>query len=236
MDKYDVSIVIACFNEAPHLKQSVVEIQEVMNNTIFSYELIFVDDCSTDETRQVIQEITFQNSEGMKVLFHDVNEGRGGAVTDGMRLAEGRYVGFLDIDLEVHARYIPSMILALKNGYDVATAFRIYRLGASSIIRHILSHGYRIISRALLGERLKDTETGFKFFNRKKIIPILSQLQDMGWFCDTEIMVRSLKAGLKIIEIPCLFIRRSDKKSTVNIKKDALDYFVSLFRFRKEIE
>ena len=78
-----------------------------------------------------------------------------------------------------------------------------------------------------------DTETGFKFFNRGKILPVLEQVQDKRWFWDTEIMVRALWNGLNITEIPCLFMRRSDKKSTVNLRKDIWDYLAKLYRFQK---
>jgi hypothetical protein len=118
----------------------------------------------------------------------------------------------------------------------VATAHRIYKVQLRLFMRFILSTGYRWLSRWLLGADLQDTETGYKFFKRERILPVLDQVEDEGWFWDTEVMVRSLLRGYRIIEIPCLFIRRYDKKSTVNVVQDTLDYLVKLWRFRRVVK
>jgi hypothetical protein len=86
--------------------------------------------------------------------------GRGGTVSDGIRVACGRFVGFIDVDLEVHARYILPCLIALEQGYDVATALRIYKLHLRSLHRHIMSRGYHALLRWRLGLPLEDTETG----------------------------------------------------------------------------
>src|ERR1051325_2255489 len=117
-DTYDLSLIIACYNEEPLLEQSMREVFEVLENARFSYEVIFVDDCSRDRTRQIIDSIISHHPEKcLKKIFHQTNHGRGGTVTDGFLAAQGEIVGFIDIDLEVHARYIPSCILAVRNGY-----------------------------------------------------------------------------------------------------------------------
>ena len=233
---YNVSIIVACYNEKDLLEESVKEIERIMDQTIYSYELIFVDDCSRDQTRDLIIKLT-NNNRNMRYVFHEKNVGRGQTVKDGIKIAKGRIVGFIDIDLEVHSRYIPSMILAINDGYDVATGYRIYKVTLEPIdfLRHILSIGYRQFMKLLLGIPLKDTETGYKFFNRDKILPVIDKTKNAGWFWDTEIMALSYYEGLKIIEIPCLFIRRFDKKSSVRIFKDSFDYFVELIKFKRRM-
>jgi glycosyltransferase involved in cell wall biosynthesis len=235
--KLDVSIVIACYNEATHLERSVEDLLRVMDRTRYRYEVIFVDDCSQDGTPDLILKIVWQHGDGhiLKTLFHAENTGRGGAVMDGFRMAEGAVIGYLDIDLEVHARYIPSMVEAVMDGSDVATAFRVYKIGWGVLFRHVMSYTYRWISRALLGIRSRDTETGFKFFNRERIAPVLNETRQTGWFWDTEVMAFSEAFGLKIVEIPCLFIRRRDKASTLHVWRDSLDYLGNLLRFRRRL-
>ena len=83
---------------------------------------------------------------------------------------------------------------------------------------------------------VKDTETGYKFFNRERILPILTKATDPGWFWDTEVMALSYHANLKIVELPCLFIRRSDKKSSVKIFRDSFEYFSKLVKFSHELK
>ncbi len=129
---------------------------------------------------------------------------------------------------------MPRMIIALQNGADVVSAIRIYNPSLRLLIRIILSVGYHLLVRTVLKLPLKDTEAGFKFFNRQKIFPVLSTTKDPGWFWDTEIMARSYKAKLNIVELPCLFIRRYDKKSSVNLIRDTIQYMINLIQFKHE--
>lgn len=234
MSDYNISIVVACYNEAPHLEDSIKNIQSVMGQTKYTYELIFVDDFSQDETRTIIKRIARANKQIMSYVFHDKNIGRGGAVTTGFMESKGSIVGFIDIDLEVHARYIPAMILGIEAGYDIATAKRIYKLDFSKLLRHFLSKAYRSFSRFVLGTKSKDTETGYKFFKRSALMSLLKKTKENGWFWDTEVMYWAEKLNFKITEIPCLFVRRKDKKSTVKVWRDSLDYLRSLYVFRKK--
>ncbi len=232
----DLSLVLACYNEETIIEESVEAILEVLDSTRFSYEIIFVDDCSQDRTRELIDALISKHPDKrMSRLFHERNKGRGGTVTDGIRRAQGEVVGFIDIDLEVHARYIPCCVTAVQNGADIASAYRVYKIYLRSLNRHVLSRGYAWLMRKFLQVELADTESGFKFFKREKILPILDETEDQRWFWDTEVMVRSYYKGYEIVEIPCLFIRRFDKVSTVNPIADTIDYFNKLWRFRKNV-
>ncbi|GMV99958.1 MAG: hypothetical protein AMXMBFR84_10970 [Candidatus Hydrogenedentota bacterium] len=232
----DVSVVIACYNEEGHLRQSVQEILEILDATRWTYEIIFVEDCSTDSTRGIVESLlTEYPDKNLQAIFHENNTGRGRTVSDGFRAAKGDVVGYLDIDLEVHARYIPSCVLAILNGADVAVGWREYRLHVSLFHRHVLSRGYVFVMQRMLALPLHDTESGFKFFRRERLLPVLDEVMDPGWFWDTEVMARSHYKGYAISEIPCLFIRRSDKKSTVRVIRDSIDYFSKLRSFRKEL-
>ncbi len=234
----DVSIVIACYNEEPHLVESIAVIEDVLSSLIWSYELIFVEDCSTDKTKFLIQKLVSNNPK-YKAIYHEKNEGRGKTVCDGILNSNGRVVGFLDIDLEVHARYLSSLIdPILKNKCDVSIAYRIYNVSLNPyiLIRHFFSHGYRWLTRHLINLKVKDSEAGFKFFNREKIMPLINKSQFTGWFWDTEIMALSEKAHLKIQEINVLFLRRPEKVSTVNLLTDSIKSFKELLKFKKALK
>lgn len=233
MHSIDVSIIIPCYNEENIIEDSVNQICEIMDNTKFSYEIIFVDDKSKDRTVEKINRIIANRN--MRAIFHDENEGRGKSVTDGIQIAKGDIVGFIDIDLEIHARYIPSLVLAIKNGADVATAWRIYKFKVSRLLRFIASKGYNFLVRNFLGVRLKDTETGLKLFNRNKLLPILEKIESKHWFWDTEIMSRCYFSKLKISEVPALYLPRTDKKSTVRLFRDSYDYFINLLKFHRRL-
>jgi len=232
----DLSLIIACYNESEYLIDSVQEVLVTLDQTRYSYELIFIDDCSQDNTRELIDQIIkLYPDKIIRKVFHEQNNGRGASVAEGIRKAHGQVAGFIDIDLETHARYIPSCTTAIKEGYDVSIAKRFHHFQLHSMYRYILSMGYRLLVKWSFGFPMMDTEAGFKFFNRQKILPVLETVEDQHWFWDTEIMVRSYLNGLKIIEVPSLFIRRLNSYSTVNPISDSIYYMIRLYRFKKRI-
>jgi len=102
-EKLDLSLIIPCYFEEEVLEKSVEELLLILDNTRFSYEVIFVDDGSKDETKKIIERILAEDrgKHRLKKIFHEKNVGRGGAVNTGIRNAKGEVVGFIDIDLEV---------------------------------------------------------------------------------------------------------------------------------------
>ena len=229
----DLSVVIACYNEEETLERSFAEIREVLEEMRRPYEIVFVDDVSRDRTRGIIAALAKAHPDTVRVLLHEKNTGRGQTVTDGFRMARGAIAGFLDVDLEVHARYIPSLVRAIERGADVATVRRIYAFQVRSLDRYAMSRGYSFLVRRMLGSRVQDTETGYKFFRRASVLPVLDEIRDPGWFWDTEFMVRAERRGLRIAEIPGAYIRRFDKTSTVRGMRDSIRYFGKLLAFRR---
>lgn len=237
MDAIDLTLVIPCYNDGPHLETSLREIERVLSQTRYTYEMILIDDGSPDGSAEKVKEAAARRG-NVRAVYHPHNVGRGGTVVEGMKLARGTYVGYLDIDLEVHCRYIPAMLLALDEGCDGATALRHYeiRLSVDTFFRHVLSTGYRRLVRFFLGLPYQDTEAGYKFFRRERILPLLEKTRNTGWFWDTEIMAQCHFHGLRIQEIPVLFLRRWDKKSTVRPLRDSFVYLIALMRFRARLQ
>jgi glycosyltransferase involved in cell wall biosynthesis len=229
-----VSLVIACYNEELYLRQHVQAIREVMAGTIYSYELIFVEDASQDGTRAIVEELVRGNLDS-RAIYHDRNQGRGQTVTDGIRAARGEVVGFIDIDLETPAIYIPPLVQTILSGADVATAWRVYRFRLNSLGRWFLTRGYQACLKSLFRLQLRDTETGCKFFRRAVILPVLEMCQDPYWFWDTEIMVYSALLGLRITEMPTLFVRHPEFPSTVQPVRDSWRQLRALLSFRRRL-
>lgn len=232
----DLSLVVPCYNEEPHLVASVAAVREVLDSSRYSYEIVFVDDCSGDGTRDVIRRLC-RAHRNCRYIFHETNRGRGAAFKAGFRDSRGRVTGFVDIDLEVGAHYIvPLVNQILKHGYDVAIGHRHYRLQQTgALFRHVLSLGYRALCGALLGTGFGDTESGCKFFSRSSAGTVVLASNSDNWFWDTEVMSRAALAGLKIFELPVLFLRRWDKQSTVRAVPDSLRYLRELWAFRSKV-
>jgi hypothetical protein len=155
--------------------------------------------------------------------------GRGAAVTTGIRAAKASIAGYIDIDCEVSPIYIPICVQYIKNGLsDVVVGKRIYRTSLRSILREVLSTGYRIAVDTLLGTHGIDTESGYKFFHIKSFLPVLSDIHNKQWFWDTESIVASLRYGLRVHEMPVLFLRRPEKKSSVRLVHDTVAYIQAI--------
>jgi glycosyltransferase involved in cell wall biosynthesis len=248
-----LSLVVACYNEEEILAESFRELRETLEDWGQPFEVIFVDDVSRDRTREILGQIVRENPGlDIRLILHEANRGRGATVTDGFRAARGVVTGFLDIDLEVHCRYIPSLVRAIEKGADVATVRRIYAFQMGSLDRYVMSRGYswlvrrmlRVdlrdteyswLVRRMLRVDLRDTESGYKFFRRETVLPLLDEIVDPGWFWDTEFMVRAARRGLRIAEVPGAYIRRHDKTSTVHGLRDSARYFGKLLAFRRRL-
>jgi glycosyltransferase AglD len=231
-----LSLVLACYNEAEHLEVSVMEIRETLDQTTWPYEIIFVDDVSRDRTREILSSIVASHpNHQLRLILHEKNMGRGATVTDGFRVARGEIAGYIDVDLEVHCRYIPALVRAIEKGADIATLRRIYAFQVRSLDRYFMSRGYSWLVRRLLEVPYGDTETGYKFFRRSTVMPLLDEIHDSGWFWDTEFMARAERRGLRVVEIPGAYVRREDKTSTVSGLRDSLVYFRQLLQFRRQL-
>jgi glycosyltransferase involved in cell wall biosynthesis len=232
----DLSLVIPCYNEAPHLRASVTAICEVLDQTRYDYELVFVDDGSQDDTRACIEDLC-RDAPRFRFVFHERNRGRGAAFKTGFAASTGRVTGFLDIDLEVHALYIPALVnLIERHGYDVVTGYRHYLLRQTRALhREVLSRAYRALCRVLLDCGVRDSETGCKFFRRATAAGVVLGSEADGWFWDTEVMARAALMNLRIHEMPVLFLRRFDKQSTVRLFTDIRRYLPALHHFRAQV-
>lgn len=234
MNDVDVSIILACYNEGPTFGHSVRRIIAACQKLKKTWEIIFVEDKSTDNTLERIKSLQ-SKIKNSKLVIHSKNQGRGISVSDGIRTSRGKICGFLDVDLEVRENYIPLFVSEIENGADMVVGKRYYEKGFDSILRFIASYVYSFLVAAMIKIPVSDTEAGYKFFRRDKILPVISKVAAKHWFWDTEICARAYWSGLRINQIPVLFVRRRDKKSTVRLVPDTIDYLKNLFFLRREI-
>lgn len=234
MPKVDLSIIIPCYNEGPTFTKSVDKIIRELKKINLGWEIIFVEDKSQDNTKSAVENL-IKKIENSRAIYHRQNEGRGKSVSDGITSAKGKICGYLDIDLEVSQTYIPIFINEIKKGSDMAVGKRFYEGGIKSLSRFLASKVYALIVKTTLKIPIEDTEAGYKFFNRRKILSVLKKVEDNHWFWDTEICARAYYANLKISQVPVLFKRRLDKKSTVKLIPDTVNYIKTIVKFRSQL-
>src|SRR3990167_10232622 len=100
MSKVDLSLIIPCYNEGPTFTKSVNKIIRELKKINLSWEIIFVEDKSVDDTKKTVERFT-KRYKNVRAIFHKKNEGRGKSVSDGVIAAKGIICCYLDIDLEV---------------------------------------------------------------------------------------------------------------------------------------
>ena len=230
MGKLDFSLILPAYNEGPTFEKSVGKIISELNKTKNDWEIIFVEDKSSDRTKASVEKFVETNKR-FRAIFHKKNLGRGQSVVDGIKLSKAPICGYMDVDCEVAPTYIPLFLKEVKNGTDLVVGKRFYEKEYRSLTRFISSKVYARLIKLIFKLPVSDTECGYKFFNRKKIVKVLPDVLDKGWFWDTEICAVSYWKGLKISEIPVLFIKRREKKSTVKLVPGSIDYLKKAFSF-----
>jgi len=226
----ELSIIFPCFHELPHLHESIRHIDHFISSINIPVHVIFVEDGSTDGTKEALIEYQKQ---GRHVIFHKHNKGRGGAVITGIRAAQTTYVAYVDIDMEVDVFALLPLFEGMKQQQaDVAIGKRIYRITPDIFHRFVLSQGYQKLSSFVLNTPQRDTESGFKILKRERILPLLEHIQSQGWFFDSELIYLAHQNNLKIYEQEVLFCRRADKHTTVKIYTDTVTYIKELIRLK----
>lgn len=233
----ELSVILPCHNEAALIETTVRRIHDVLVDAGIDYELLILEDGSTDGTREIGERLS--GTGGVRFHHSDQRLGRGRAVANGIRMAEGRVAGFIDADLQTPAAYIPECFKVITDGADAVETIRYFHAGTrfSYLGRMFVSICYRRLFQRLFPVGLEDTLAGCKFFNRARILPVLDKVRDTHWFWDTEIMVLAIKEGLLVREIPSVFVAldETERRSKTNVVSDSLSYLRDLYHLRRRI-
>ena len=159
----DLSIVIPVLNEEANLKPLYSELREALEALGRSYEIVFVDDGSTDGSAQVLAEL-HQTGERVKVVEFRRNFGKTAALTAGFRLSQGQIVITMDADLQDDPAEIGVLLGKLEEGYDLVAAWRFDRQDPLS--KTLPSRIFNWTVSSLTGVRLHDFNCGFKAYRR----------------------------------------------------------------------
>ena len=234
---FDVSIVFPCFQEELSIEEGVRAVFETMRAESKIFEVILVDDASTDKTREKIINISKEYPD-IKYLFQDINTGRGKAFLNGSALAEGKIVGYIDVDMEVSISSLPEVIREIEKGQDLVLVRRNYNLKWSLgfIVRHFASSIYKSMVQFFLKIPKLDTESGFKFFKKESLLALKEKVESDRWFFDTEIVCLAYFSGMRVAQVEGEYKKNSKKTSTVHLLSDSLLQFSKLIAFRKKLK
>ncbi len=227
----ELSVIVPAYNEGNKLKENILEIDRYLKNHNHDYEIIVVDDGSKDNTAEIVKSI---ENKQIRILVNHPNRGKGYSVKRGMLEAEKEYALFMDADLATPLKEI-SKFKNFKDRYDVLIASR--NLPDSDIkitqpfYRQLLGKGFSLVVRIFAVRGIKDTQCGFKMFNRKAREIIFSRQTFERFGFDVEILYIARKHNLSIKELPVTWINDSD--SRVNPIKDSFRMFIDVLKVRK---
>lgn len=178
-------------------------------------DLLVVDDASPDGTGAVADELHARHGDRVRVLHREGKRGLGSAYVDGFRLAmrEGYDVVVqMDADLSHDPRAVPALLAAIEGGADLAIGSRWVRGGGIEgwgLGRLALSRGGSAYSRWILGTAVRDMTSGFKAI-RRRVLETLDPgtIRSEGYSFQIEVTYRALAAGMRVEEVPILFVDR----------------------------
>jgi dolichol-phosphate mannosyltransferase len=230
----DTLLVVPTFNEAENLRQLLTEVRQRLPGA----DVLVVDDASADGTGKVADGIA-QADERVHVLHRPAKLGLGTAYVDGFRWGlERGYERFfeMDADFSHDPKYLPDFVAALDAGADVVVGSR--NVPGGSVegwgpLRHLLSKGGSLYSRLLLGVSVRDLTTGFKAYTRPALERLdIGSIRSNGYAFQIETTYRAIRCGLRVVEVPIVFVDRRVGRSKMS-RKDILEAVWGVWGMRR---
>ncbi len=227
-----VSVVVPAYNEAGRILPSLERIFSYLDEHHQDYELILVDDGSTDGTVAAVRQHCGHRPQ-LQVISYGGNRGKGYAVRTGALQASGEVVLFSDADLSTPIEEMEKL-LPLVQHYDLVIGTRAHK--DSDIRRHqpwyreIAGKFFNVMVRLIVGLRFHDTQCGFKLFRRDSMSAVLRGLHVDRFAFDVELIACAQAVGLNVAEVPVVWI--NSPGSTVGLWQGIRAY-VDLLQIRR---
>jgi glycosyltransferase involved in cell wall biosynthesis len=188
------------YNEADCIGRSIADAKKEFEAVSSDYEIIVVDDGSSDGTRRVIEDLQDRK---FKIVGYERNQGKGYAIKTGLYHTTGQFAFLVDSDSEIHARELASYVEALKSA-DFVIGSKRHRLSSvrTPAMRRFLSLGFNILERILTGVHATDTQAGLKAARSTALYQVLPLLSVKRYAFDAELLAVASLFNFKITELP----------------------------------
>lgn len=240
MENIFLSVVIPCYNEERNLRLGALEnVAHFLAKKNFSYEVIIVDDGSTDESRKLVNQ--FIGDHPKFRMISRPHKGKAGTVIAGIKEAKGSYTLFTDLDQATPINELDNFLPYFKKDYDVVIGSRNSQRRGAPITRLAMARGFMMLRNLILDLGVKDTQCGFKAFSARAAKNIFPKLKvftlrtsasgsTVTAAFDVELLYVAKILGYKIAEVPVEWHYQETRN--VNPLKDSLLGLIDLLRIR----
>ncbi len=234
-----LSIVIPAYNEEYSLNRGALDdVKNFLERNGLDYEVIVVDDGSTDQTKEILKKYVVSNKKYK--LIENSHGGKAIAVMTGMMVGKGEIILFTDMDQATPITQIEKFMPKFEEGFDIVIGSRHGRKGAP-LIRKLSAWGFSVLRGIILGLPFKDTQCGFKAFNKASVDKILPKIKSewgvvhfkggaVNAGFDVELLYLAKKYGFKIAEVGVEWNYVDTER--VQVVKDAFAAIYDMFRIR----
>ncbi|MDQ6961045.1 MAG: glycosyltransferase family 2 protein [Mariprofundaceae bacterium] len=231
-----LSVIIPAFNEASRLPKTLQEAYPYLEQRFHAdFEIIVVDDGSSDHTVEAVQAL-MESQPYLKLLALPENKGKGAAVKAGMQAAQGDICLFMDADHSTHICEIEKVLPLMADGYGVVIASRQHPDSQipvhQSWLREHMGKTFNLFVQKIVHLSMKDTQCGFKAFEKEACQYVFSRLHLDGFSFDVEALHLAQRGGYRIAEIPVVWT--DVLNSRVQMVIDPLKMFYDLLKIRYE--
>lgn len=242
MEKIFLSVVIPSYNEMANLQKGVLDkIAHFLNKQKYKYEVIIVDDGSTDGSVKFVKDFLKDNLHFK--LVKNQHLGKAGAVTDGVLRASGEYILFADMDQATPIEELDKLLPFFKDGFDIVIGSRHGQRKGAPLTRIIMARGMILLRTILIGiSEISDTQCGFKMFKNNVAKKLFSKIKtvhkgfrtistsNVSAGFDIELLYLAQKLDYKIKEVSVNWLYVETRR--VSPLKDSIDGFLDLIKIK----
>ena len=231
-----LSVVIPAYNEEDRLGITLSRIHSYLNTKEYKYEVIVVDDgSSNNKTREIALASSLKSAGSLKLLSNRRNRGKGFSVRKGIIAANGEYILFSDADLSTPIQELDKLLEYTKTDYDIAIGSR--SITGSDVrvhqpfCRETMGRVFNLIVQTLVIKGIVDTQCGFKLLKSNIAKEIAAKMQIDGFSFDVEMLYLAKRMGCKIREVPITWV--NSPLSKVNPIKDSFKMFLDILYIKR---